>query len=180
MAVPVLPAMADQPPGRPGCLSGQLPDAALLGYGDFRWLGLTIYQASLWSPAARWPGGSEQQNQPLTRLPYALDLRYSVALSSAQICSAARTEMARQPKFSETDLQRWHRHLLNIIPSVEAGQRLTGIYQPGAGSRFFFNDRFLAEQNEADFAEAFFGIWLSDSSSQPALRSALTGQRRAA
>ena len=56
---------------------------------------------------------------------------------------------------------------------VQPGDRITGVHRPGAGARFYFNGRLRASVDDAAFARAFFGIWLSPSTSEPRLRSAL-------
>ena len=58
---------------------------------------------------------------------------------------------------------------------MKAGDRITGVYKPGEGMRFFFNARPAGEIRDAEFARLFVGIWLSPRTSEPSLRRALLG-----
>ena len=60
-----------------------------------------------------------------------------------------------------------------LFPDVKAGDRLTGVQQPGRAARFFFNGQFRGEVVDAEFTRLFFGIWLSPRTSEPALRAQL-------
>jgi hypothetical protein len=47
---------------------------------------------------------------------------------------------------------------------------------PGMGARFFVNGALKGDVRDPAFATLFFGIWLSEKTSEPALRSALLGK----
>jgi hypothetical protein len=67
----------------------------------------------------------------------------------------------------------WQRQLRALIPDVQAGDRITGVNQPMQGVALFLNEVALGTVQGADFAELFFGIWLSSQSPQPTMRQAL-------
>lgn len=58
---------------------------------------------------------------------------------------------------------------------VQAGTRLTGVYLPGQGARFFLGQALLREVKDLQFAQAFFAIWLDPRTSNPELRQQLLG-----
>jgi Chalcone isomerase-like len=58
---------------------------------------------------------------------------------------------------------------------VKSGDKLTGVFLPKQGTRFFFNGRLTAEINDPAFGDAFFAIWLDEKTKQPGLRRALLG-----
>ena len=64
-----------------------------------------------------------------------------------------------------------------LFLDVKNGDRLTGIQRPGAAARFFFNGQFRGEVADAEFTRPFFGIWLSQRTSEPRLREQLLGDR---
>ncbi|MBM3363996.1 MAG: hypothetical protein FJY42_15350, partial [Betaproteobacteria bacterium] len=64
-----------------------------------------------------------------------------------------------------------------VFPDIRAGDRLLGLHRPGVGASFWFNGRFRGEVRDPEFAQRFFGIWLSPQTSQPVLRRALLGQQ---
>jgi hypothetical protein len=60
---------------------------------------------------------------------------------------------------------------------VKKGDVLVGVSVPGKEARFYAADRFLATVPDAEFAKAFFDIWLSEKTSEPKLRQRLLGTR---
>ena len=59
--------------------------------------------------------------------------------------------------------------------NVAQGDRLTGVFVPKVGTRFFFNSRLIAEINDPAFGDAFFAIWLDEGTKRADLRRALLG-----
>lgn len=72
-----------------------------------------------------------------------------------------------------TQAQRWQQRLAEVLPDVQPGDRLTGLYQPCQGMRLWLGNQELAAIDDAELARLFFGIWLAPQTSEPALRSAL-------
>lgn len=142
-----------------------MPKAGEVGTGQFRWWGFLVYDATLWSPQGRYqPGG-----------PFALSLRYARAVSKQDIVKASIDQM-RDLGFPVDQHPEWTQKLEQVMESVKAGDSLTGVYTPGQGAVFFFNDQ-LTGQIDERLARAFFAIWLDPKTSQPALRQALLGER---
>jgi hypothetical protein len=65
--------------------------------------------------------------------------------------------------------------MTQVFPDVKDGDRITGLMVPGLGARFAINGVVKGDIRDLEFARLFFGIWLSDKSSEPALRRALLG-----
>lgn len=146
----------------------ELAGLKLRGQGRFRYFGLSIYDARLWSAepldAARWA------EQPLM-----LELQYARSLVGREIAKRSLVEMRRQASVDDTKAQAWLQAMEAAFPDVKAGDRLTGQYEPGAGAQFFFNGQPRQRIADAEFARLFFGIWLSPKTSEPALRAQLLG-----
>jgi Chalcone isomerase-like len=149
-------------------VSTALPGASLQGQGRLRVFGLHIYDAALWSAARL--SASDTQNAAL-----ALELRYARTLRGPLIAERSLDEMKRVGEVSDADGERWLEAMKQVFPDVKAGDRITGVHQPGVGAAFFVNGRARGEVRDAQFAQLFFGVWLSPRTSQPALRSALLG-----
>lgn len=145
----------------------ELPGAALVGQGDFTWFGLRIYQARLWSPVA--PVSWEQ--------PFALELIYRRELSRDALVQASLEEMRRLGGGSvdEARLAAWDGEMRKAFVDVQPGQRITGLYQPGKGGSFYVDGEFRHAVADADFARAFFAIWLDARTRNPQLRRELLG-----
>ncbi len=129
------------------------------GNGEFRRFGFLVYEATLWA-------GEDPQRPPL-----ALRLDYKRTIAGAAIAEASVKEM-RGLGADEASLLRWGERMTRLFPDVKAGDFIVGQYEPGV-ARFHFNGRLLGEVADADFARAFFGIWLDVRTSAPALRAAL-------
>ena len=140
-----------------------LHDFEAVGSGTMRFLGLRIYDATLWSPGGVWTAGQ----------PYALELIYARSFDGAAIARRSIEEIRAQRPFSATTLARWEQQMRALFPDVEAGDRLTGVRIPGEGAVFYSGARKLGQIDDEAFADAFFGIWLHPATRAPELRARL-------
>jgi hypothetical protein len=83
--------------------------------------------------------------------------------------------MRRGRTLSPAQATEWLAAMRRTFPDVNKGDRLTGVYLPGQASYFALNGQPRAPVRDAAFGPAFFGIWLADHSSEPALRRQLLG-----
>ena len=81
--------------------------------------------------------------------------------------------MRRQSNAPSTRVQTWQQWLRSAFPDVKSGDRIAGVHRPGEGIVFLTNGKQTGAVRDAEFARLFFGIWLSNSTSEPALRKAL-------
>ncbi|WP_050465268.1 chalcone isomerase family protein [Herbaspirillum autotrophicum] len=154
----------------PAGIAAAVPDARLAGQGSYRWFGLLIYDAELWV------GRDGVRNDAATSAmpaPFALSLRYGRALAGRRIADASADEMARQGSGTPAQRDQWREKMRAMFPDVQDGTRLTGIYRPDRGVQFYKDAQLLGSIDDDAFGRAFFAIWLSPSTSAPALRSAL-------
>lgn len=146
----------------------ELGRAQLAGSGRLRWLGFHVYDARLWTAgplsAAEW-----------ALRPAALEIEYARSLEGRAIAERSIDEIRRQRELAPELAARWLAALAPLVPDVKPGDRLTGVHRPGEGLRLFANGAARGELRDPEFARLFFGIWLSDQTSQPALRTALLG-----
>ncbi len=151
---------------QPADAASPLPGTRLAGQGLLRFWGLEIYRARLWvAPGFR---ASDYAAQPL-----ALELTYLRSFSAQDIARRSLQEMRRVGPFTPTQAEQWQQALQAAPPDVQAGDRLTGLYQPDQGVVFQKNGQAVGAVPDAAFARLFFGIWLSPQTSEPALRQAL-------
>ena len=167
------PTLAMSPVNTPPEVARELPNARLLGSGRLTVMLFHVYDARLWVRDGFNAADAAQSS-------LALELEYARTLEGAQIAARSITEMKRIGEFGDDTAQRWLASMKQIFVDVKAGDRLTGLQQPGLGARFFLNGKPVGEVRDAEFTRLFFGIWLSPRSSQPALRDALLGTRRPA
>jgi len=152
----------------PPALRALVPQAAMVGTGRFSWYGLHVYDARLFAPvpfdASGWHGR-----------PLALELTYARGISAARIAQSTHDELARLGVGNAAQRERWRNDLERLIPDVRAGMRLTGLYQPDEGARFFADGTPLGGVDDPQFARGFFMIWLDPRTRSPQLRAGLIG-----
>jgi hypothetical protein len=153
----------------PAELADALPEGQLQGSARLRFFGLDIYQARLWAGRGFQSGAYAQQ-------PFALELLYLRALSGKLIAERSIKEMRRQATLSELQEKTWLAAMVQAFPDVQSGDRITGLYRPGAPTQFWFNGQSRPGVADADFGPLFFGIWLSEATSEPAMRASLLGK----
>lgn len=148
-------------------IAGDVPNARLAGQGSFRWFGLRIYDAQLWV--------GEQGFRPDApgAAPFALDLRYARALVGAKIAAASDDEIEKLGFGTPQKRAAWRAQMEQIFPDVEDGTRITGVYLPDAGARFYRDGKPIGGIPDTEFARAFFAIWLDSRTTAASLRSAL-------
>ena len=144
-----------------------LPGAQLIGSGEFRKYGFDVYSARLWSVER--PFSSDK--------PFALELIYQRSISREQLVQATVKEIKRVcgDTVSAEQLAAWQALMQQSFIDVQPGTRLTGVYLPGQGARFFVGQQLLREVNDPQFARAFFAIWFDPHTSNPELRQQLLG-----
>jgi len=146
-----------------------VPEASLLGKGNYTWFGLSLYEARLWADkksfsAPNWQGSS-----------IALELVYARRLYGERIAVASTDEIKKLGTGTPTQHEAWLSAMKKIFPDVDEGTQLTGVYAPGQPTRFFRDGTPIGEVSDPDFGVAFFGIWLHPKTSAPKLRAALIG-----
>ena len=168
-----LPALASEGAAAapPAEVATALPAARLVGQGTLRWFGLAVYEARLWAPDGF-------DGQRFDAYPFALELRYLRRLEGSAITERALDEMRRAGPIGEPEAASWRAAMRTAFPDVAPGDRLTGVHEPGRGTRFHFNGRVTAMLADSAFARRFYAVWLGTQTSQPALRAQLLGAAR--
>jgi hypothetical protein len=147
-------------------VSGELGSAQLAGSSRMRFFGLGIYDARLWvAPGFR--AATYAQHG------LALELTYLRSLSGNAIAERSVKEMRRSGELSTDTERRWLAAMQEAFPDVQEGNRITGLHLPSMGAKFWFNGQLRSTIADVEFSRRFFGIWLSEATSEPALRAEL-------
>ncbi len=147
----------------PAHVEAHLSKARLAGQGPFTWFGLRVYDAELWVGEKGYVPGE----------PFVLELRYARKLDGIKIAEASADQMAKIGAGSATQRTAWLARMKEIFPDVKEGSRITGVYLPASGARFYLDGKPLASVPDPDFARAFFAIWLDPKTTAGSLRTAL-------
>ncbi|WP_294765461.1 chalcone isomerase family protein [uncultured Rhodoferax sp.] len=137
------------------------------GSGVLRFFGIKAYDATLWLPGADAVFSFAK--------PFALDIRYAVAVKGRDISNTSLIELQRISTSSPEQILAWSKWMESTFVDVKSGDQLIGVHLPGEGARFFLNGKLLGESSDPAFSEAFFKIWLDPKTKRPELRTALLG-----
>ncbi|MFZ6817767.1 chalcone isomerase family protein [Undibacterium sp. Ji22W] len=151
-----------------------LPQAKMLGGGEFRWWGFSIYTAKLWQQTPNKDGGLDQAAT------YALEITYSKSISRERFVDSSIEEIIRLHgnKYNAEKLDTWRQYMEKAFIDVKSGDQLIGVFLPGLGCRFYSQQKLLAEIPDEAFASAFFSIWLDPRTKDTNLRQQLLGPKR--
>ncbi len=148
----------------------------LVGQGAFRWKRVIhAYDASLHA------GKDSTRASLLTGAPLRLEIHYRREFSAADIVSGGdallrRNVSAEAWKSLQDRLAKLNRAYVDVKP----GDRYTLTYVPGKGTTLRLNGNPLVTIEGADFAAAYFRIWLGEDPISPQLRDLLLGKGRPA
>lgn len=148
-------------------IASALPEARLAGSGSYRWFGLRIYDAELWVGPQGYQGEAA---------PFALDLRYGRTFSGKNIAERSAAEIEKLGLGNAEQRRNWLMQMQACFPDVEDGTHLTGLFQPGSGVRYYRDGKAICDIADAQFAAAFFAIWLDPHTSAKSLRAELLGR----
>lgn len=162
-ALAAAPAYAAPP--LPEIVQRDQPGLAVAGETPFRFLGLKVYDLRLWAPDGVYSNSPAQ--------PFALELVYNMNFKGTDIASRSVDEMRAQGRGDEAKLARWGEEMARIFPDIKPGDTLIGVSVPGKEARFYTRERFIAAVPDAEFSAAFFGIWLGEKTTEPAMRKRL-------
>lgn len=141
------------------------------GEGDLRWFGILAYRARLWTPPGPLMPG-------VASGPLAFEIRYARSFRREQLASRSIDEMKHIVAGSEAQHAQWSTAMVATFRDVDDGDCLLGVSMKNGTTRFYFNGAPTGTIDDPEFGRAFFGIWLSPSTSQPALRKKLIGESK--
>ncbi len=152
-------AFAAAPP-LPAAVVADQPGLKMLGEGTLRFFGIHVYDGSVWIPGESYsPTGL-----------FALQLQYAISVKGAALASESVKEWKKQGMNDEAKFRRWEAEMTRIFPDIKSGDRLVGVNVPGKGAAFYSADKSLGMIADPEFALAFFGIWLAESTSSSAFQ----------
>lgn len=147
-------------PKLPAAVAAEYPSLKPLGEGRLRWFGLHVYDASVWVPGAAWSPDEL----------FALEIRYSMNIKGRELSLTSIKEMKKLGYTDPGKLKRWEEAMDRVFPDIADGDFLVGVSIPGKEARFYGRKGLVGVVADPEFARAFFGIWLSEKTSEPALR----------
>lgn len=151
----------------PSAAAEILPGAREAGGGAFRYFGLLVYDAKLWTAGSRFDAEG----------PYALGIRYARNIKGLKLAEESVKQWRGMRYGYEDKYAAWEAEMRRIFPDVKPDDELVGVYLPGRGAQFYFNGKPAGEVADSAFARAFFAIWLDERTTEPGLRRALIAEK---
>ena len=145
-------------------LSTQIPSAEEVGSAEVSYIFWDLYEVELYAP-----NGAYTENSS-----FALSLRYQREIKADRILKSSMDEMRRMGA-DEVKLAQWYDLLKGIFPDVSKGDTLTGIFQPGQPTHFYYDDVLIGTIPDPAFGHHFSQIWLGPEARYPEVRQALKG-----
>lgn len=143
-----------------------LSNAVRLGSASFRWLGVTIYDATLYTQSSK----SFSWSQPL-----ALELIYKTGVSGKKLAGSAVIEISRL-EGKPADHQQFMSKLRSCFRDVKRGDRYIAVSPSQNRVDLSLNGRRTCSVTHPGARERFLGIWLSPKSRAPRLSRRLRGE----
>jgi hypothetical protein len=106
----------------------------------------------------------------------ALEFSYYVGIEAEQFATAAWDTLKKN--FRESELKERKRDidkLHTFYRTVESGDRYRLVYEPGAGTTLFLNEKKLGTVKGQEFARTYFSVWLGEVPIDRGLKKRLTG-----
>lgn len=143
-----------------------------VGAKTFRWMSvLKVYDISLHL------GVGEPATRVFADIPKRLHLVYHRGFTAAEIVKGGDTLLARNVEAATLASLRDRLDLLNrTYRDVKPGDSYTLTYKPGVGTTLRLNGTVLITIPGADFAAAYFRIWLGEKPISASLRDTLLGR----
>lgn len=126
-------------------------------------LWIHAYDATLWTDAPQWSMDET----------FALTLHYRMDFTSDELVDKSIEEMRRIDNPSEAAIEHYRELLAKTFPDVKEGDRITALHTATGKTVFYYNARPVGAVNDPSFSKAFFNIWLSPETSEPAMRRAI-------
>jgi len=144
---------------------------ALRGTGRLVWMRMvTVYDAALYLPADA-PG-----KDVLEDVPKRLELRYHISIKGEKFGESAVPFLEKNVAAEELVRLKPRLEQLNrLYRDVKEGDRYALTYAPGKGTTLTLNGNTLGTVDGADFAAAYFAIWLGAKPISDTMRDELMG-----
>ncbi|WP_020674668.1 chalcone isomerase family protein [Geopsychrobacter electrodiphilus] len=128
------------------------------GVALMKWAGfINVYAGALYLPENH---SSEDWNTDISK---SLELSYFHGIKAADFASASDKLLKKVLNDAEyASLSARLKTFYALFRDVEPGDRYRLIYLPGRGTELHLNDELLGTAPGADFAGAYFGIWLGE------------------
>lgn len=143
-------------------VSNFIKDPILSGKGELSVFLFYIYDAYLWVEKRPWSFDQK----------FALSITYKRNITKQELVDSSIDEMERYYNLG-SKLSNYREVLGRIFPDVKPGDRISALYTPQVGLKFYQNVRYIGEIRDNQFAQRFINIWLHPNAHYSDLRHSL-------
>lgn len=147
-------------------VSSVVPQPAVAGEGQFRYLGLKVYELDLFTQ-----GGSRFNADK----PFALAIEYDRKIRTAVLLKASLGELERV-EGKKADHSAIRDKLAACYRDITPGDRIVAAPKGANAMSFWVNGQRTCTLSHPNFRDRYMGIWLSDKARDPAQARRLRGQ----
>jgi hypothetical protein len=161
-------ALANQPKLSteiPPIIRNNFEQRFLIGSATLRFVGIKVYDISLWSQA---PKFSYDQA-------FAIQITYNMNFSSEELAERSITEIERRHQLSAEEQEIYFKNLKTIFHSVKKGDEKIAIFIPKKGVKMFYNNELTGQISDPKFSRLFVDIWLDEKGSYPKVTRKILG-----
>ncbi|MEL0629862.1 chalcone isomerase family protein [Psychromonas aquatilis] len=141
-------------------------DFKMVGNATFSYLLWDIYESYLSTPSGKF---SFDENQDLL-----YKIQYLRNIKAADLVDETENQW-QKIGLNKQQYTTYLSQLKSIWPDINKGDSLT-LVAKGSYSGFYYNNTFIGQINDTQFAQVFMSIWLSNETTEPNIRKQLLGE----
>ena len=158
-------AIASHRPLPPPVLSAA-PGMHPFGKGRHSWLGIRVYDATLWIVGPQWSAAA----------PHALDIEPGRDVPADTLVKSAIAQLRDLKVVDARQLGIWQAELKKLIPNVKQGDQVV-IFCPDTDRTLsYLNNSSTGEVDDPSFCSAIMSVWLHPQTKHQAMRKSLLRQ----
>jgi hypothetical protein len=150
----------------PTSLQNIIKDPVLIGSSELKFLGLKVYNISLWS---------EDTNFSYNKI-FAIQIKYSMNFSREDLVKRSLSEIKSLHEISSDEEASYIKQLTEIFNSVKKGDKKIAVFVPSQGVLMFHNNELTGKISNLKLARLFVDIWLDENGSYPKITKKLLGK----
>jgi Chalcone isomerase-like len=159
-------AIASPPSGHrplpPQVLSGA-PGIHAFGKGRQSWLGIRVYDATLWIVGPQWSAAA----------PHALEIEPGRDVAADTLINSAIAEMRSLKVGDESKLGIWRAEMKKVLPNVRQGDQVVIFCADSNRTLAYLNNSSTGEVDDPSFCPAVMSVWLHPQTKHQAMRRSL-------
>lgn len=144
----------------------EFQNSYLIGSSNLYFLGLKVYQISLWSESEKF---SYDQK-------FAIQISYNMNFSKEELAQRSIEEIKRFEILNQKQEIEYYNQLIAIFSNIKKSDEKIAIFDPQKGVELFHNHKLNGKITDSKLARLFVDIWLNEKNSYPKVTRKLLGK----